>query len=107
MRTRVLAVVLVLVHVFLEMHDLVEYQATNGAVVGLAFIQRSVHLNVTRQGRVAEESLAAIVACQWLRVLAPMDGHVLLQKSQSGGDQIRSIWELLLTNNLSSVENAL
>ena len=38
MRTRVLAVDLMLVHVFLQMHDLVEYDATNGAVVGLAFI---------------------------------------------------------------------
>ena len=79
MRTRVLSVDFMLVNVLLEMHDLIEYETADRAVVGLALIQRGVHFDVTRQRRVAEEPLTAVAARQRFRVIATMHGHVLLQ----------------------------
>ena len=79
MRTRVLSVDLVLVDVLFEMHDLIEDEAADGAVVCLALVQRGVHFDVTRQRRVAEKPLAAVAACQRFGVIAAMHGHVLLQ----------------------------
>ena len=70
------------VNVLLEVDDLVKDEAADGAIIGLALVQRGVHFDVARQRRVAEKPLAAVAACQRFRVIAAVHGHVLLQAEE-------------------------
>ena len=96
------------VNVLLEVDDLVKDEAADGAIIGLALVQRGVHFDVARQRRVAEKPLAAVAACQRFRVIAAVHGHVLLQAEELSVKEDHPIDKRgFLTMSLSSVENAL